>query len=73
MTIGEIASELCKLEGKKSQIKRGDMMEAVKRLYVWNAQCVIDHKKSPIRSIWKMSQSEVQKIKKAKRKSKGRK
>lgn len=37
MTLTQLASKLCKLEGKKSQIKVGDMREALKLLFVLNA------------------------------------
>jgi len=45
MTLRKLASQLCKLEGKKSQVKMGDMMETLKLLTsLIAAEYVLFHK-----------------------------
>lgn len=48
MTLRKLASQLCKLEGKKSQIKMGDMMETLKLLTTYIAsEFILTMQKNP--------------------------
>lgn len=51
MTRRKIASILCKLEGKKSEAKMGDVMEILKLLVRVDAECVLRGEPSPLEAL----------------------